>query len=118
MRAGCEMGIRTFGIWRLGSEDRSVWSIWDNPGAPDAEQKLHIVPFGQDVDTEGWGEILNIESKPSPAHRNTTLDPDRGLVVSQQMTVLPDPYQLRQLGPQPGKSAPSFHTAPDPHPPP
>jgi len=114
MRAAREMGIRTFALWRLGSEDRSLWSIWDNPGAPDAEQKLHIVPFGQDVDTEGWGEILNIESKPSPGQRKTTLDPDSGLVVSQQMTVLPEPYQLRQLGAQVGKVALSFDDGPDP----
>src|SRR5260370_40596407 len=114
MRAAREMGIRTFALWRLGSEDRSLWSIWDNPGAPDAEQKLHIVPFGQDVDTEGSGEILSIESKPSLGQRKTTLDPDSGLVVSQQMTVLPEPYQLRQLGSQVGKVALSFGDGPGP----
>src|SRR5260370_38402627 len=114
MPAAREMGIRTFALWRLGSEDRSLWSIWDNPAAPDPEQKLHIVPFGQDVDTEGWREVLNIETKPSPGQRKTTLDPDSGLVVSQNMTVLPEPYQLRQLGAQVGKVALSFEYGPDP----
>ena len=31
MRAAREVGIRTFALWRLGSEDRSLWKIWDNP---------------------------------------------------------------------------------------
>ena len=31
MRAARTAGIRTFALWRLGSEDRSLWKIWDNP---------------------------------------------------------------------------------------
>ncbi len=31
MRAARDLGIRTFALWRLGSEDRSLWKIWDNP---------------------------------------------------------------------------------------
>jgi len=31
MRAARNAGIRTFALWRLGSEDRSLWRIWDNP---------------------------------------------------------------------------------------
>ena len=114
MRAARQVGIRTFALWRLGSEDRSLWAIWDNPGETNAEQKLHNVPFGQDVDTEGYGEILSIESQPSPGQRQTTLDPDSGLITAAQMTVLPEPYQLRQTGAQTGKVAISFDDGPDP----
>ena len=31
MRAARQLGIRTFALWRLGSEDRSLWCIWDSP---------------------------------------------------------------------------------------
>src|SRR5258706_578689 len=31
MRAAQALGINTFALWRLGSEDRSLWKIWDNP---------------------------------------------------------------------------------------
>jgi len=32
MRAAQALGIDTFALWRLGSEDRSLWAIWDKPG--------------------------------------------------------------------------------------
>ena len=31
LRAARQMGLRTFALWRLGSEDPSLWSIWDHP---------------------------------------------------------------------------------------
>jgi len=50
------------------SEDRSLWQIWDNPNEPGAEQKLNTVPAGQDVDREGYGEILIIAKQAQPRH--------------------------------------------------
>ena len=32
MRAAQSLGIKTFALWRLGSEDRSLWRVWDVPG--------------------------------------------------------------------------------------
>ena len=34
MRAAQNLGIQTFALWRLGSEDRSLWRVWDVPGDP------------------------------------------------------------------------------------
>ena len=65
MRASQELGIRTFALWRLGAEDRSLWRVWDMPGEPGAPDKLKDVPPGQDVDMEGEGEILRIEARPA-----------------------------------------------------
>ncbi|MGH9568360.1 MAG: polysaccharide deacetylase, partial [Candidatus Angelobacter sp.] len=66
MRAARELGLRTFALWRLGSEDRSLWAIWDNPSEEKAEQKLQAVPAGEDVDREGYGDILYIDHQPKP----------------------------------------------------
>ena len=38
MRAARELGISTFALWRLGSEDRSLWQIWDQPNDPTAPE--------------------------------------------------------------------------------
>ena len=46
MRAAQTLGIKTFALWRLGSEDRSLWRIWDMPGDPGAPDKLRDVPPG------------------------------------------------------------------------
>ena len=72
------MGINTFALWRLGSEDRSLWNVWDQPGEASAPDKLKDVPPGQDVDMEEAGEILQIEERPSPGQRTITVDPNDG----------------------------------------
>ena len=40
MRGARELGITTFALWRLGSEDRSLWAVWDKPGEPNATNEL------------------------------------------------------------------------------
>ena len=114
MRAARNLGIRTFALWRLGSEDRSLWPIWDNPTEANAEQKLKTVPSGQDVDREGYGEILRVEHQPSPGVREVTLDADSGMISAEKMTALPEPYQLQQYGAQEKRVAISFDDGPDP----
>jgi cellulose synthase/poly-beta-1,6-N-acetylglucosamine synthase-like glycosyltransferase/peptidoglycan/xylan/chitin deacetylase (PgdA/CDA1 family)/spore germination protein YaaH len=114
MRVARDVGIRTFALWRLGSEDRSLWKIWDNPTEAGAEQKLKPVPSGEDVDREGDGEILYIQRQPSPGQRDVTLDSDKKFVVSEKMTVLPEPYEIRQYGWKEKEVAITFDDGPDP----
>jgi cellulose synthase/poly-beta-1,6-N-acetylglucosamine synthase-like glycosyltransferase/spore germination protein YaaH/peptidoglycan/xylan/chitin deacetylase (PgdA/CDA1 family) len=114
MRAARELGIHTFALWRLGAEDRSLWAIWDNPGESGAEQKLKTVPAGEDVDREGYGDILYIAHVPSPGTREVAVDPDSGLVTSAKMVTLPQPYQVQQYGWKEKQVALSFDDGPDP----
>lgn len=114
MRAARQLGIRTFTLWRLGSEDRSLWAIWDNPSDANAEQKLKNVPPGEDVDREGFGDILYVEHEPAPGQREVTLDGDTGLVTAEKMTLLPQPYQLNQYGRKEKQVAITFDDGPDP----
>ncbi len=89
MRAAQSLGIQTFALWRLGSEDRSLWRVWDVPGEAGAENKLKDVPPGQDVDMEGNGEILRIEARPSDGQRSITLDKATGLITDESFDSLP-----------------------------
>ena len=114
MRASRDLGIRTFALWRLGSEDRSLWKIWDNPTESGAEEKMSVVPAGEDVDREGDGEILYIQQKPKPGQREVKLDSDGKFVVSEKMTVMPEPYQLKALGWKARQVAITFDDGPDP----
>src|SRR5580765_5798247 len=113
MRAARTAGIRTFALWRLGSEDRSLWKIWDNPTEQNAEQRLKDVPAGEDVDREGYGEVLFIQQQPSPGERVMTRDPDTNF-ISEKMTVLPEPYQIKQYGWKEKLVALTFDDGPDP----
>jgi len=114
MRAAQSLGIRTFALWRLGSEDRSLWKIWDLPGDTSAADKLKDVPPGQDVDMEGQGEILRIEARPANGSREITVDPKTQLIVDQNFESLPQPYRMARYGARAKQVAITFDDGPDP----
>ena len=114
MRTARELGIRTFALWRLGSEDRALWEIWDRPVASDPITKLAEVPPGPDVSIEGEGEILRILQRPASGQRTVTIDRRTKLVKSEHFSKLPNPYELEAYGYQPKKVAITFDDGPDP----
>jgi cellulose synthase/poly-beta-1,6-N-acetylglucosamine synthase-like glycosyltransferase/peptidoglycan/xylan/chitin deacetylase (PgdA/CDA1 family)/spore germination protein YaaH len=113
MRAAQESGIKTFALWRLGSEDRSLWKVWDLPGEAAAPDKLKDVPPGQDVDMEGQGEILKIESRPENGQRTIKVD-NSGLIEDETFTALPNPYRVGRYGASRNQIAITFDDGPDP----
>jgi cellulose synthase/poly-beta-1,6-N-acetylglucosamine synthase-like glycosyltransferase/peptidoglycan/xylan/chitin deacetylase (PgdA/CDA1 family)/spore germination protein YaaH len=114
MKAASALGVNAFALWRLGSEDRALWRIWENPNIPDFKDQLADVPPGQDVDLEGSGEILHIEQRPEHGTRSVTVDADTGLINSETFSKLPKPYQIAQYGSKPKKIAITFDDGPDP----
>ncbi len=114
MRAANQAGLNAFALWRLGAEDRSVWSVWDNPSEKGAEHHLGEVPPGQDVDIEGRGEVLHIEQYPQAGKRAVTLDDATGFISSQKFSTLPTPYQIMQYGAKDKQMALTFDDGPDP----
>jgi cellulose synthase/poly-beta-1,6-N-acetylglucosamine synthase-like glycosyltransferase/peptidoglycan/xylan/chitin deacetylase (PgdA/CDA1 family)/spore germination protein YaaH len=114
MRAARRLGVRTFALWRLGSEDRSLWKIWDSPNDYDAPSKLADVPPGQDVDMEGDGEILNVEATPGDGQRTINLDSSTSLITDETMDALPEPYRVGRYGASPNQVAITFDDGPDP----
>ena len=114
MRAAEAVGIRTFALWRLGAEDRSLWRVWDAPGEQSAVEKLKDVPPGQDVDMEGQGEILKIEARPTNGERSITVDPETSQIIDQTFEELPQPYRVARYGYSPNQVAITFDDGPDP----
>ncbi len=120
MRAARALGIETFALWRLGSEDNSLWKIWDNPMRADPARDLAQVAPGYDVDTEGEGDILHISRKMQPGQRVATLDDDDSVpipfrsVTAETMTTYPLSYEVDQTGYRPKEVALSFDDGPDP----
>jgi peptidoglycan-N-acetylglucosamine deacetylase len=115
MRAAHAMGIDTFALWRLGSEDRSLWAVWDKPFEAGAPEKLGAVPPGQDVDDEGVGEIIRIQSKPTAGERKIVVDPETNLISDEIFQSLPMPYVVDMYGGTPQKKvAITFDDGPDP----
>ncbi len=115
MRAAHTQGIDTFVLLRLGSEDRSLWAIWDKPFEASATNRLSFVPPGQDVDIEGLGEILRVQSEPAPGERRITVDPSTHLVSDEVFQTLPSPYVVDTYGGTRQKEvALTFDDSPDP----
>jgi len=114
MRSAQNLGIQTFALWRLGSEDRSLWRVWDIPGDAGATDKLKDVPPGAEVDMEGQGEILRIEDKPAHGTRDLTVDAGSKLITDEVFQTLPEPYRVGRYGYSPNKVALTFDDGPDP----
>jgi cellulose synthase/poly-beta-1,6-N-acetylglucosamine synthase-like glycosyltransferase/peptidoglycan/xylan/chitin deacetylase (PgdA/CDA1 family) len=114
MRAAQSLGIRTFALWRLGAEDRSLWPVWDVPGDPSSPSKLKDVPPGQDVDMNGDGEILHIETSPANGQRTIQLDSTSRLIIDENFNSLPQPYRVARYGHSPNQVALTFDDGPDP----
>ena len=120
MRVARALGLETFALWRLGSEDASLWRIWDSPLKSDPAADLASVAPGQDVDTEGDGDILRVTGLPQNGHRTLTMDDDKTIpaqylsVIAERMDSYPLPYTLSQYGYHPKQVAITFDDGPDP----
>jgi peptidoglycan-N-acetylglucosamine deacetylase len=120
MRAARALGIQTYALWRLGSEDNSLWKIWDAPMHSDPIKDLARVEPGYDVDTEGEGDVLRVTRKPQTGDRVVTMDDDDSvpleyrMITQESMASYPLSYTVEQYGYQPKKVALSFDDGPDP----
>ncbi len=53
MRAARQMGIQTYALWALGTEDPSIWNIWDKPSTPGAQTTLEKIQPGGTINQDG-----------------------------------------------------------------
>ncbi len=120
MRAARALGIQTYALWQLGSEDNSIWKIWDTPLQADPVKALADVEPGYEVDNEGEGDILRVTRKPQNGSRVVTLDDDDSvpldyrLVTEESMAQYPLSYTVEFYGYHPNQVALSFDDGPDP----
>ncbi len=114
LRAAQQLGLHSFALWRLGSEDPSLWSVWDHPSHKDAPLSLRNIPPGDDVDTEGEGDILRITGVPHSGARTIDMDSENWTVTDEHMQKYPQPYTIQYSGYKPGEVALSFDDGPDP----
>lgn len=109
---------RGYALWRLGSEDPSLWSVFDrrNTLQVDPTELLHTIPCGTGVELKGQGQVLGVTaSSLTPGNRQTTYDPAQGAVVAESILTYPSEYVLtRWGGGQKGKIALTFDDGPNP----
>jgi cellulose synthase/poly-beta-1,6-N-acetylglucosamine synthase-like glycosyltransferase/peptidoglycan/xylan/chitin deacetylase (PgdA/CDA1 family)/spore germination protein YaaH len=103
-----------YALWKLGSEDPSIWSVLGRRYNATSPNGLRSIPTTQDVDYEGQGEILRVEAQPEPGIRSIEIDKDTGDIDDETYTRLPTTYVIRQAGASDKKLALTFDDGPDP----
>lgn len=103
-----------YAVWRLGSEDPSIWSVLGRPYGAPAPDELRRIARSQDIDFEGEGEILHVAEDPVRGKRNFEIDRDTGQIVDEKYEVVPTPFVIERTGAVDGKLALTFDDGPDP----
>ncbi|MEO9131455.1 MAG: glycosyltransferase, partial [Sphingomonas sp.] len=107
-------GVNGVALWRLGSEDPGMWTIfWRSHRTLPPASAINAIPEGTDVDIEGAGEILKIAAVPVAGVRKAVVG-QNGLISSVDFTRLPSPYVVARTGYKPGLVALTFDDGPDP----
>ena len=102
-----------YALWKIGSEDPSVWPLMGRAYGAPAPDSLHQIPVSQDVDFEGAGEILRVESHPTPGARGFEVDKDTGAITDETYTTIPTSYVIQSVGASKNKIALTFDDGPD-----
>jgi cellulose synthase/poly-beta-1,6-N-acetylglucosamine synthase-like glycosyltransferase/peptidoglycan/xylan/chitin deacetylase (PgdA/CDA1 family)/spore germination protein YaaH len=102
-----------FALWRLGSEDPSLWNIFGSGEAAASSSLIRGIRYGYDVDFQGTGEILQVIAEPQDGTREITVDThDR--ISTEAYHQIPSSYVIQRAGDKPGKIALTFDDGPDP----
>ncbi len=106
-------GLGSVALWRLGSEDPGLWSIWGrNHRTLPPPAAIDAMPAGTNVDIEGSGEILKIGAEPVTGIRNAVSARD-GTIADVVFRRMPSPYVVDRTGYRPKQLALTFDDGPD-----
>ena len=115
IRAAEHRSARGIALWRLGSEDPSLWSVIEaTTSAEEVRARLDTIPPGYDLVLEGDGDIWRILSTPTPGARTLEYDAANDLLTGETYTKFPETYRVQQMGAAPHKVALTFDDGPDP----
>ncbi|MDB5426921.1 MAG: polysaccharide deacetylase, partial [Phenylobacterium sp.] len=108
-------GFRPMGyaLWRMGGEDQLDWKVLRHDYGQAKPDGLEVLKPGVDVDFDGSGEVLRVESIPTPGRRSLEIDSDTGLISGENSEVMPSSDVIQRYGFHPGWVALTFDDGPD-----
>jgi len=108
-----DLGIGRVALWRLGTEDETLWKFFGAKGpVPDA-RALATIPASRAVDLIGEGEVLTIRAEPAIGHRQMQIDA-RGRVASAEYSQAPTGFLVERRGSRGKDIVLTFDDGPDP----
>lgn len=116
MRAASGFHPAGFALWRLGSEDPSLWTFFGGTDANFSVDALRTIRYGYQVDFEGEGELLKVLSRPHDGERDLKVDSSTGFITTEtyDMANLSTSYVIERSGDHPGWISLTFDDGPDP----
>lgn len=112
LQAAKPYNVAGFALWRLGSEDPSLWNIFGADKTTLSTDGLQSIKYSYDVDFEGTGEILQVKAEPQDGIRELKID-DSDKITSEVYQQIPSSYVMQRTGDKPGKIALTFDDGPD-----
>ena len=112
--AGNDYHLAGYALWRLGSEDPSIWSVMGQPYGAPPPSGLRVIGTSEDIDFEGKGEILHVEEGPKTGERTFETEVGTGEIVGETYQAIPTPFVIERTGDKPGELALTFDDGPDP----
>ena len=104
-------------LWRLGTEDPSVWAIFGRGRIPDVQSlpAVKTLKPGYDLLYTGQGEALTFSGSLKDGAREITFDQQHYLLTDERVTAYPKGATIRRWGARPEKVvALTFDDGPDP----
>lgn len=104
-------------LWRLGTEDPAIWSIFGRGGLPDVTTLGEIsgLKAGYDVRYRGEGEALTVTGERRDGKRKLVFDETQHLVIDQRIEQFPNGTTIMRWGGGTEKViALTFDDGPDP----
>jgi peptidoglycan-N-acetylglucosamine deacetylase len=115
MKLAIDSGSRGIALWRLGSEDPTIWNYINKPKEiNDPSHALKTMVSPKPVHFTGAGEILKIASQSQKGKRTIQLD-SHGMIQTETYSKLPKPFEVVRYGkPKRKEVVLSFDDGPDP----
>ncbi|TCN22584.1 polysaccharide deacetylase family protein [Mesobacillus foraminis] len=115
MKLAIDSGSRGIAVWRLGSEDPSIWKYINQPKQiQDPYKALKTLENQEPIHSSGDGEILKAVSQEENGKRTIDLD-TKGLIKTETYNQFPSPFEVARYGKPEGKEIVlTFDDGPDP----
>ncbi|MDX2194484.1 MAG: glycosyltransferase [Gemmatimonadales bacterium] len=111
LRLAQAAGTAGAALWRLGSEDPTLWRVLGRDGVRPDATGLEALPSTGALALAGRGELIRVTSSARPGARTVTLAPD-GRVEASAVTSLPTGYAVERAAGAADAVALSFDDGP------
>lgn len=101
--------VHSIGVWNIGSEDSSIWSLFENGAGPESISEIpNIVP----ITDGGAGDVFQVTTDEQDGERSLEVTDD--VITGQEYLEYSTPYHIERYGQAEKKIAISFDDGPDP----